>query len=247
VAIVTGAARGIGRAMTAALAAEGARVAIADIDAAAAQQTVEALHRDLGGNETRLIAVGVDVANLVSVRQMAETAATRFGGIDVLVNNAAMWRTLQRQPFWEIPSDEWDQVMAINVRGPLVCSAAVLPYMRQRGKGKIILIGSTTIWSAQSRLAHYTTSKAALVGLARCMARELGPDRICVNVIHPGPTDTGVPIQPREYLEERSRLRAIPRVQTPEDLAGAVVFLASDESDFVTGQQLIVDGGMIFG
>jgi len=85
------------------------------------------------------------------------------------------------------------------------------------------------------------------VGLARCIARELGPDHICVNVIHPGPTDTGVPIQPREYLEERSRLRAIPRVQTPEDLAGAVVFLASDESDFVTGQQLIVDGGMIFG
>lgn len=246
VAIVTGAAQGIGRALGFALATEDARVVIADINAGKAQQTAEALNRDVGG-ESRAIAVGVDVADPESVRKMVEASVARFGGIDVLVNNAAMWGTLERRPFWEIPTDEWDRVMAINTRGPFLCSAAVLPFMRKRGKGKIIFIGSTTIWSAGSLLAHYTTSKAALVGLARCMARELGPDRICVNVIHPGPTDTGVPAQSRERLEQRSQLRAFPRVQVPEDLAGAVVFFASDASDFITGQQLIVDGGMIFG
>ncbi len=246
VAIVTGAAQGIGRALAFALAAEGANVVIADINFGKAQQTSAQLNHDLGYRDDCSIAVKVDVADPESVRQMADTAATSFGGIDVLVNNAAMWGMLQRRPFWEIPVEEWDQVLAINARGPFLCSSLVLPHMRKRGKGKIILIGSATIWSGQSRLTHYTVSKAALVGLARCMARELGPENICVNLIHPGATDTGVPVQTREYLEQRSQLRSIARVQSPEDIAGAVVFFASDESDFITGQQLIVDGGLIF-
>lgn len=246
VAIVTGAAQGIGRVLAFALAAEGAKVVIADINFEKAQQAAAQLTHGLGPRRDGAIAVKVDVADPESVRHMADTAATIFGGVDVLVNNAAMWGTLQRRPFWEIPAAEWDQVMAINTRGPFLCSSLVLPHMRTRGKGKIILIGSATIWSAQSLLAHYTVSKAALVGLARCMARELGPENICVNLIHPGATDTGVPVQTRESLEQRSRLRAIARVQIPEDIAGAVVFFASDDSDFITGQQLIVDGGLIF-
>lgn len=238
VAIVTGAARGIGRAIALALAAEGARVAIADIDLD--QATAAARDSDAA------FPVYVDVADAASVAQMVDAVAQHLGGIDILVNNAALWGTLQRRPFWEIPFDEWDRVMAVNARGAFLCSSAVLPYMRRRGKGKIILIGSAAIWSARSRLAHYVSSKAALIGLARSMASELGPDRICVNVVHPGPTDTGVPVQTREWLQQRSQMRAIQRVQVPDDIVGAVVFLASDDSDFITGQQLIVDGGMVF-
>lgn len=244
VAVVTGGARGIGRAIALAFAHEGAEVAVADIHLDGAQQAA-ALVAERGGPPA--FAVSVDVADPASVARMVEAVAERFGGIDVLVSNAALWGTLQRRPFWEIPAEEWDRVMAVNAKGTFLCSAAVLPYMRRRGKGKIILIGSAGIWPAQSRLAHYLASKAALVGLARSMARELGPERICVNLVHPGPTDTGVPVQPREWLEERNRLRAIQRMQVPEDVTGAVVFLASDESDFITGQQLIVDGGMVFG
>jgi 3-oxoacyl-[acyl-carrier protein] reductase len=246
VAIVTGAAQGIGKTLAFALAAEGAGVVIADINVEKAKQTLEQLKGHLGVGARGGIAVRVDVADPESVRQMADTAATAFGGVDVLVNNAALFGTLQRRAFWEIPVEEWDRVMAVNARGAFLCSTLVLPHMRKRGKGKIILIGSATIWSGQSRLTHYTVSKAALVGLARCMARELGPENICVNLIHPGATDSGAPVQTREYLEQRSQLRAIRRVQVPEDLAGAVVFFASDDSDFVTGQQLIVDGGLIF-
>lgn len=241
--MVTGAARGIGRALAGGLARAGASVAVADVDQQGAVEAVRSLEQEVG--DARFLAVRVDVSRPDSAEAMAQAVAQQFGGIDVLVNNAALWGTLQRRPFWEIPVEEWDRVMAVNTRGPFLCSRAVLPYMRQRGKGKIVLLGSTTIWSAQSQLAHYTVSKAALVGLTRCMARELGPYHICVNILHPGPTDTGVPVQSREYLEQRSRLRSFARVQVPEDLVGAVVFLASDASDFITGQQLIVDGGMV--
>lgn len=220
-------------------------MAVADVDLAGAHETAQVLEQEVGQGQA--IGLGVDVADPQSVQEMAQAVAQRLGGIDVLVNNAALWGSLQRRPFWEIPLDEWDRVLTVNTRGPFLCSRAVLPYMRQRGKGKIILIGSTTIWSAESQLTHYTVSKAALVGLTRCMARELGPYQICVNLVHPGPTDTGVPVQSREYLEQRSRLRSLARVQTPEDLVGTVIFLASDASDFMTGQQLVVDGGMIFG
>lgn len=245
VAIVTGAARGIGRAIAQSFAREGAGVVVADLDEAAAEQAADSLNQQIAG-PARTLAVSVDVADPQSVARMVEATVRRFGGIDILVNNAALWAALVRRPFWEIPPDEWDRVMAVNARGPFLCSAAVVPYMRLKKKGKIIFVGSTGIWSAQTRLAHYVSSKAALIGLARSMARELGTDQICVNIVHPGPTDTGVPVLTRERLEQRSQLRSIARVQVPDDIVGALVFLASDDSDFITGQQLIVDGGMVF-
>jgi len=235
----------MGRAIAQSFAREGADVVVADLDAPAAEQGADALSREIDVSG-RTFAVGVDVADPQSVARMVKATVGRFGGIDILVNNAALWATLVRRPFWEIPPDEWDRVMGVNARGPFLCSAAVVPHMRLRKKGKIIFVGSTGIWSAESRLAHYLSSKAALIGLARSMARELGSDRICVNIVHPGPTDTGVAVLTRERLEQRSLLRSIARVQVPADIVGAVVFLASDDSDFITGQQLIVDGGMVF-
>ena len=146
VAIVTGAARGIGRALAWGLARAGARVALADVDEAGVRTVARALEEEVGAGQA--IGLRVDVSDPDSVDGMARSVAERLGGIDVLVNNAALWGTLQRRPFWEIPLDEWDRVMAVNTRGPFLCSRAVLPYMRERGKGKIILIGSTTVWSA---------------------------------------------------------------------------------------------------
>jgi NAD(P)-dependent dehydrogenase (short-subunit alcohol dehydrogenase family) len=243
VAVVTGGAQGIGRAIAEGLVQEGGRVAIADVVAekavAAARELNEAHARPAA------VAVSVDVSDRASVERMIDETVRSFGQLDILVNNAAMWKSLERRPFWEVPPEEWDRVFAVNTRGPFLCTAAVTPLMRRQRHGKIIFIGSATIWTGQSRLAPYVCSKAALIGLVRCVARELGPDNICVNMIHPGITDTGG--VSREYLEERSKLRAIPRVQVPRDLVGAAVFLSSDESDFITGQQLHVDGGMVFG
>ena len=134
-------------------------------------------------------------------------------------------------------------MFAVNTRGPFLCTVAVTPAMIRQGKGKIIYIGSATIWTAQATLTHYVSSKAALIGLMHCVARELGPHKICANIIHPGMTDTGGTT--REYLEARAKMRLIPRVQEAGDIAGAAVFLAADESDFITGQQLHVDGGIV--
>jgi NAD(P)-dependent dehydrogenase (short-subunit alcohol dehydrogenase family) len=243
VAIVTGAAQGIGRAIAEAFVRESAQVVIADVAAERAVEVSRTLTASHG--ESASVALAVDVSDRASVERMVDQTTRRFGRLDILVNNAAVWKTLERRPFWEVSSEEWDRVFAVNTRGSFLCTAAVTPVMRRQRRGKIIFIGSATIWTGQSRLTPYVASKAALIGLVRCVARELGPDNICVNMIHPGLTDTGG--TSREYLEERSKLRAIPRVQVPADLVGAAVFLGSEESDFITGQQLHVDGGMVFG
>jgi NAD(P)-dependent dehydrogenase (short-subunit alcohol dehydrogenase family) len=242
VAIVTGAAQGIGRAIAEAFVRAGASVAVADINHEHALKTCAELNGAAAG-AARAMPVAVDVADRASVDGMVETVMKAHRRIDILVNNAALWKELVRRPFWEVPPEEWDRVFAVNTRGPFLCTSAVAPLMRKQGKGKIIFIGSATIWTAQSPLTPYVASKAALIGLLRCAARELGPSNVCVNMIHPGLTDTGG--TPREYLEARSRVRPIPRVQVPTDLAGAAVFLASDDSDLITGQQLHVDGGMV--
>lgn len=236
VAIVTGAATGIGRAIANAYVAEDATVAIVDRNEPAAN----AAARELG---PRAFAICADIADRSDVERMVAEVKRRHGRIDVLVNNAALWKELTRRPYWEIPPEEWDRVFAINTRGPFLATVAVTPTMIEQGKGKLIYLGSATVWTAQATLTHYVSSKAALIGLMHCVARELGPKGICANMIHPGMTDTGG--TPRDYLEARAKLRLIPRVQEPTDLAGAAVFLASDASDFITGQQLHVDGGVV--
>jgi NAD(P)-dependent dehydrogenase (short-subunit alcohol dehydrogenase family) len=244
VAIVTGASRGIGRAIASTYAAEGARVVVADLLYDEAAIFCEELNSEHGRpNQPVAIPVKTDVSDKDSVADMVAKTVEAFGRIDALVNNAALWKALERREFWTIPEEEWDQVFAVNTRGPFLCSVAVTPVMQKQNKGKIICIGSATIWTAQATLTHYVSSKAALIGLVRCMARDLGPYNICVNMIHPGITDTGG--MDRAYLEERSKRRFIHRVQEPMDLTGACIFFASDASDFVTGQQLNVDGGIV--
>jgi 3-oxoacyl-[acyl-carrier protein] reductase len=241
VAIVTGGARGIGQAIALECAAEGASVVIADIDGERAAD-VAARIEALGGSA---LAVRTDVSAADSVAAMAGAALGRFGRIDVLVNNAAIV-DVARQPSDLISEEEWDRVMQVNVKGPWLCVRAVLPAMREQRGGKIINLSSDLILSGVPGLLHYVASKGALTAMTRSLARELGPDGICVNAVAPGLTTTDAAMTHGQEAAERSiRTRAIPRAQTPDDITGTVVFLASDASSFMTGQLLVVNGGSV--
>lgn len=244
VAIVTGAGKGIGAVFAAGLAKNGATVVVADIDAAAAEHVAAKLKAD--GYEAKALAV--DVSNEASVNAMTLATIDAYGGIDILVNNAAMYANLQRRPFYEISTEEFDRVLSVNVKGPWITTRSVYSSMRDRGKGKIINISSSSTYLAANRLAHYVASKMGIIGLTRSLARELGVHNICVNVIQPGMTDSQVNhsiTSPERHVAEAAE-RSIKRVQVPQDLVGALVFLASDASDFMTGQTLLVDGGRYF-
>src|SRR6266702_3996266 len=242
-AIVTGGGHGIGKAYALGLAREGAEVVIAEIDASAA----EAAAADLKRQGFEAIAVRTDVADRASVEAMAKRSVEAFGRIDVLVNNAAIFATvpMSRSPFDEIEIEEWDRMMAVNLRGMWLASRAAVPHMRKRGYGKIINISSGTALKGSASRIHYVTSKAGVLGFTRTLARELGQHGICVNCVAPGSTlseenpSEGIVRMRTAAAEER----AIQRVQKPEDLVGAIVFFASSESDFITGQTLVVDGG----
>ena len=241
VAIVTGGARGIGKAIALGCAAEGASVVIADIDGGLAAETAAQIEA-LGG---RALAVRTDVSATDSVAAMVGAALDRFGRIDVLVNNAAIV-DVARQPSDLISEEEWDRVMLVNVKGPWLCVRAVLPAMREQRGGKIINLSSDLILSGVPGLLHYVASKGALTAMTRSLARELGPDGICVNAVAPGLTTTDAAMTHGQEAAERSiRTRAIPRAQTPDDITGTVVFLASDASSFMTGQLLVVNGGSV--
>jgi len=237
VAIVTGGGIGLGRAYCKALAAEGAKVVVADIQDAAAQTVAD---------EVQGVAVRVDVTSADETQAMAARVLEAYGAIDVLVNNAGMYSSIAKRPFTEIPLEEWDRCMAVNVRGVYLCCRAVYPSMKKQRRGKIINISSGTVLGGTPMFLHYVSSKAAVIGLTRALAREVGGDGINVNAITPGLTiadETQKRMLSEEYLAPRRQARAIKRDQYPEDLVGAIVFLASADSDFVTGQTLNVDGG----
>ena len=237
VAIVTGGARNIGAVYARALAAEGARVVIADVlDGAPAARAIE----DAGG---QAVSVEVDVSREDDTLRMTETAMDAFGRVDVLVNNAAIYLSINRRPFYEISAEEWDRVTAVNIKGVFLCAKAVFPHMRDQGGGKIINISSNTVMAGTPDFLHYIASKSALVGMTRSMARELGTHGINVNAIAPGLVEHEGQTVPGEISASRVRARSIQRRQTPEDLTGALLYLASPDSDFVTGQTLVVDGG----
>ncbi|HXQ49977.1 MAG TPA: SDR family oxidoreductase [Stellaceae bacterium] len=237
--LVTGAARGLGRAFAQAAAGAGARVVVADrleVEGRAAAAAI--------GHETEF--VPIDLAEPGSVERAVTVAAERMGGIDGLVNNAAIATGIGGKGFEEIDIATWDLVMDVNIRGTWLVTRAAAPHLRRAGNGKIVNVASdTALWGAP-RLLHYVASKGAIIAMTRSLARELGPDGIAVNAIAPGLTI----VEATEYVpEERHRLyvenRAMKRRQMPEDVVGAVLFLLSDAADFVTGQLLPVNGGFV--
>jgi NAD(P)-dependent dehydrogenase (short-subunit alcohol dehydrogenase family) len=237
VAIVTGGSRNIGARYAQHFASQGARIVVADVlDGSDVVQAIE----EVGGEA---ISLAVDVSREDETRKMAEKAVKTFGAIDILVNNAAIFLSIHRRPFYELSAEEWDQVSAVNIKGPFLCSKAVFPQMKEQNHGKIINISSTTALSGTPMFLHYVASKAALIGMTRSMAREVGAHGICVNAIAPGLVEHEGQTVPKEFTELQLQLRSLKRLQTPDDLLGALTYLASSDSDFVTGQTLVVDGG----
>jgi NAD(P)-dependent dehydrogenase (short-subunit alcohol dehydrogenase family) len=231
VAIVTGGAQGIGAAIASGLEAEGAEVVIADLEPPE------------GG-------IRADVSSEADVEQMVAQALERNGRIDILVNNAGLYASLEMRPFTEIPLEEWNRVMEVNVASMFLTCRAVVPVMRDQGGGKIVNISSGTPFRGVPFLLHYVTSKGAIVALTRALAKEVGKDGVHVNCVAPGFTmSDGVKSHPEvmEKLRDVSiAARTIQRDQVPEDVVGAVVFLCTPAADFITGQTMVIDGGQYF-
>jgi NAD(P)-dependent dehydrogenase (short-subunit alcohol dehydrogenase family) len=246
VAIVTGGSRGIGRAYAQALADGGAAVLIADLLEAEGADTVEAIRAR--GQQAAFM--NVDVSSPEATAAMAKMAADTFGGIDILVNNAAMFASLKGGPMSDISVDRWDLTMAVNVRGPWLCTCAVVPYMRQRGGGAIVNQSSISAFGMAGML-DYTASKAALIGMTKSAASELGGDNIRVNAIAPGGTATEGFAQimggDLSMAEERAKATQLIAQQIkPEDITATLLHLVSDGAKFITGQTIVVDGGKYF-
>ncbi len=243
VAIVTGAAQGIGARYAQALAAEGAAVVCSDVIDA---ESVAAAIRAAGG---RALALRTDVTSAESTAQMAAATVEAFGPNDIQVNNPGRFANLAMKPFDQIEAAEWDRVMAVNVRGPFECTKAVVAQMRQQQYGKVINIASGTVFKGAPMLLHYVSSKGAVVAMTRALARELGDAGIRVNTLAPGLTASentlANPAWQGAISANNIASRAIKREVTPEDLCGTLVYLASAESDFVTGQVIVVDGGSV--
>ena len=246
VAILTGGAKGIGQHYARALAAEGARLMIADI--ADGKEIAAALAREHGANSVESSVT--DVSDEAAVEALVSRTMERFGNIDILVNNAALFAPLQEAKCTEIDVALWDRVMAVNLRGPFLLVKHVVPHMSAQGYGKIINIGSGTAYRGIPWMLHYVTSKGGIMAMSRALSRELGEHGIRVNTLAPGFTmsETVVAENPRHVETARARAvsaRPLKRDEHPQDLLGALVFLAGADSDFVTGQTIAVDGGNV--
>lgn len=242
VAVVTGGGAGIGAAYAAGLAREGASVVVVDLDGPSAARVA----REIVARGGRALAVEADVTDPDAVEAMVRRAVSVFGGIQVLINNAALYSALERKTFEEVTPDEWDLVMRVNVKSAWLCTRACSPYLKERG-GSVVNVSSSSVWQGLEVMPHYVASKAAVVGLTRSLARALGRYGVRVNCVAPGLTRTGRNVRvPEEAWAWHRQNRCIPRDETPEDLVGVVVWLASDESAFVTGQTILVDGGLHF-
>jgi NAD(P)-dependent dehydrogenase (short-subunit alcohol dehydrogenase family) len=240
VAIVTGAAQGIGNAIARGLAAEGARIVVADLNRA--EEAAAAFDEGVG--------LTVDVADEDEVARMVDDAVERCGRIDILVNNAGLYASLAMRPFTEIPVDEWRQVMDVNVLSMFLTCRAVVPKMREQGGGRIVNISSGTPFRGVPFLLHYVTSKGAIVALTRALAKELGRDDVLVNCVAPGFTMSDGVLEHPEVVgalrDVSVSARTLQRDQQPEDVVGAVVFLCGPGASFITGQTMVIDGGQFF-
>ncbi len=238
--IITGGGGKIAKAYATAFAKEGAKLSLPDI--ASVDPIVNAIKNE-GGTA---ISMACDVSSEQSVKAMVDETVKQFGAVHVLINNAAYFMTVWKSAFWEMSVEEFDKAMAVNVRGSWLCAKAAFPYMKQQGKGKIINISSGTALNGGQNYIHYVTSKGALIAMTRAMAKEVGDYNICVNTVSPGFVVTeGRPVD-AAFNASRIANRALKRVQVENDLVGTVMFLASPESDFMTGQLLNVDGGAHF-
>jgi len=241
--VVTGGGRGLGRAFAERIAQEGANVAIAELDGELGANTAA----NLQATGADVIAVQTDISDSKSLANLAEIVKHRWGGVDGLVNNAAIASNIGGKRFDEISEEAFEQVMTVNVKGTWLAIRAIVPLMKGQGKGKIVNIASdTALWGAPV-LLHYVASKGAIISMTRSLARELGDYNIAINTIAPGLTLTEAtqnvaPARHQLYIEGR----AIKREQLPEDITGTVVFLLSDDADFITGQLLPVNGGFVF-
>lgn len=238
VAIVTGAGQGIGRAISLGLAREGARVVVADVNAEGAEAVTAEIEKK--GSES--LACQVDVSQAESVENLKELTVRRFGRVDILVNNAGIYPLCSVS---EMAEELWDRVIDTNLGGNFLCSRAVVPHMRAQRSGRIIAVSSTLAYKGAKNGAHYAASKAGIIGFVKALAREVAQDGITVNAICPGVTDTAQPRGHRSEEELMSQAKSIPlgRIGQPGDMAGPVIFLASDAAAYITGQALMVTGG----
>lgn len=246
VVVVTGGGAGIGRVYCQRLAQVGAAVVAADIDEGAALAVAAEIERD-GGHA---LGLRCDVSDDVSVQAMVERTVARFGRVDGLVNNAALMSSLPRGAWHQIEVRDWDRVMAVNTRGLFLCCRAVWPHMQRQGSGKIVNISSNRVFDGTPNRLHYSTSKAGVIGFTRSLAREVGADGITVNAVAPGYTesDTQLATSDAAYRDRMAAInerKAVKRTQTPDDLVGAVLFLLSPASDYLSGQTINVDGGFV--
>jgi 3-oxoacyl-[acyl-carrier protein] reductase len=242
VAIVTGGGTSIGRAFSQAFIDAGANVCIADIDQDSARKTV----MEISSERPEIFHVRTDVSRLEDVENMASACRERFGRIDILVNNAAIASALPPRTLDELNVSEWDEIMAVNLRGPFLCAKIVSKVMAEQKTGKIVNVSSTSAYKGHEGRIAYATSKAGLLGLTRSLARALGRDGICVNALMPGSVASSgtLAIRPIEHFQKAAAGRSIPRIEYPEDLIGTLLFLSSPASDFITGQTIVVDGGV---
>lgn len=239
--VVTGGGQGIGRAFALRFAEEGASVVVADVNLEGAERVVA----EISGSNA--FAAAVDISDERSVDALRAAVGDRFGSVDGLVNNAAIFSTIQMKPFWEISVDEWDRLVGVNLRGVWLATKALLPLLRESVSCSIVNIGSDAVWEGRGGYLHYTASKAGVQGMTFSMSHELGEFGIRVNTISPGATQTEIPratVTP-EQLEAMIGSRALHRTATPDDLTSLAVFLLSEQSGFITGQTFSVNGGKL--